>query len=147
KPGVTIEPRKLWPTAMPSLGVEVKGRIAADISAEPGRALGRLTGGGWGARLRELLSAGQADGPVPDDVFDAGVRVGGGWEWERRPAAVVTIASGSRGELVESLGARLARVGRLPLLGRVEDGGRPAGDGAAQNSAQRVRALWDRFHV
>jgi len=147
RPGVTIEPRRMWPAGMPGLGIDVRGRIAAEIAAEPGRALGRLTGAGWGGRLRELLSPAGADGPVPGDVFDAVVRVLAAWDWERRPAAIVTIASGRRPELVESLGAGLARVGRLPLLGRVEDA-RPAAPGAgSSNSAQRVRALWERFRL
>jgi ATP-dependent DNA helicase RecQ len=146
KPGVTIDPRKQWPTAMPALGIDVRGRIPATAAAEPGRALGRLAGGGWGGRLRELLSPAQADGPVPDDVFDAVVRVLATWGWAQRPAAVVTIGSHTRPQLIESLGGRLARVGRLPLLGRVE--GARGGDGAgAQNSAQRLRALWGRFRL
>src|SRR5262249_12874151 len=101
-------------------------------------------------RLRELLHPEHPDGPVPDDLFEAVVRVLAGWGWERRPAAVVTVVSRSRPQLIESLGGRLARVGRLPPLGRVAyaqpevDGGR--GDGP-QNSAQRLRALWGRFCV
>jgi ATP-dependent DNA helicase RecQ len=146
RPGVTIEPRRLWPTAMPSLGVDARGRIPAEVSAEPGRALGRLTGAGWGGRLRELLGPGAADGPVPQDVFDAVVRVLAAWKWEHRPVAVVTIASSERPQLVESLGAGLARVGRLPLLGQVEDG-RPGERAASHNSAQRVRQLWERFSL
>src|SRR5215469_16252176 len=116
RPGVTIEPRRLWPTAMPALGVDVRGRIPPELAAEEGRALGRLTSAGWGGRLREMLSPTAGDRPVPDDVFDAVVRVLAAWKWERRPVAVVTIASQGRPQLVESLGAGLARVGRLPLL-------------------------------
>ena len=147
RPGVTIEPRKQWPAAMPELGIDVRGRIPVEVAAEPGRALGRLTGAGWGSRLRELLSPARADGPVPDDVFDAVVRVLAAWNWERRPAAVLTVASGSRPQLVESLGARLARVGRLELLGRAEATWPGAPDPGSSNSAQRVRALWDRFRL
>jgi ATP-dependent DNA helicase RecQ len=146
RPGVTIEPRKQWPSGMPGLGIEVKGRIGPDIAAEPGRALGRLTGAGWGARLRQLLAPATPDGPVPDDVFDAVVRVLAAWEWERRPVGVVTVGSDARSELVESLAARLAKVGRLPLLGRVEADGPPAG-GGSQNSAHRVRGLWSRLRL
>jgi ATP-dependent DNA helicase RecQ len=146
KPGVTIEPRRQWPAAMSALGIEVRGRIPAEASAESGRALGRLSGGGWGGRLRELLSPAQGDAPVPDDVFDAVVRVLAAWGWEQRPVGVVTIGSHTRPELVESLGARLAQVGRLPLLGRVEGAPR-AGDAGAQNSAQRLRTLWERFRL
>ncbi|HKF76697.1 MAG TPA: RecQ family ATP-dependent DNA helicase [Candidatus Dormibacteraeota bacterium] len=146
RPGVTVEPRRMWPTAMPTLGIDVRGRIPAEVAAEPGRALGRLAGSGWGGRLRELLSPSSPDGPVPGDVFDAVVRVLAAWDWQRRPAAVVTIASGRRPQLVESLGAGLARVGRLPLLGRVDGGGTP-GATASHNSAQRVRELWGRFQL
>ncbi|TMC11404.1 MAG: RecQ family ATP-dependent DNA helicase [Chloroflexi bacterium] len=144
RPGVTIEPRRLWPPAMPALGVEARGRIPAELVADPGRALGRLTAAGWGGRLRDLLAPATADGPVPQDMFDAVVRVLAAWKWERRPAAIVTMASSSRPQLVESLGGGLARVGRLPLLGRVEDA-RPGERAASHNSAQRVRQLWERF--
>jgi len=41
RPGVTVEPRRMWPSAMASLGVDVKGRIAADEQAQPGRAVAR----------------------------------------------------------------------------------------------------------
>jgi ATP-dependent DNA helicase RecQ len=146
KPGLTIEPRKQWPAAMSAMGIEVRGRIPAEASAEPGRALGRLSGGGWGGRLRELLSPAQADAPVPDDVFDAVVRVLAAWGWEQRPVGVVTIESHARPQLVESLGGRLAQVGRLPLLGRVEGAERADGSGS-ENSAQRLRALWERFRL
>jgi ATP-dependent DNA helicase RecQ len=145
QPGVTIEPRRLWPTAMPALGVDVRGRIPAEVAAEEGRALGRLTSAGWGGRLRELLSPAAVDSPVPDDVFEAVVRVLAAWRWEQRPVAVVTIASSSRPQLVGSLGARLAHVGRLPLLGHIENGRPGEPPATSNNSAQRVRQLWDRF--
>jgi ATP-dependent DNA helicase RecQ len=146
RPGVVLEPRKMWPTGMPSLGVEVKGRIGPDVVAAPGRALGRLTDAGWGTRLRELLDAGCPDGPVPDDVFDAVVRVLAAWGWERRPVGVAAIASHSRPSLVDSLSERLARVGRLPLLGWIEAAGPAAEDGSA-NSAQRLHAVWERLRL
>jgi ATP-dependent DNA helicase RecQ len=147
EPGVTVEPRKLWPTAMPTLGVDVRGRIPDDLAAAPGRALGQLTGAGWGSRLRELLDPDGMDAPVPDDVFDAVVRVLATWGWERRPAAIVTIASSSRPRLIESLGVRLAGVGRLPILGQVRYAGTNGVAAGSQNSAQRLRALWGRFSV
>jgi ATP-dependent DNA helicase RecQ len=144
---VTVEPRKMWPTAMPTLGVDVRGRIPDGLAAAPGRALGQLTGTGWGARLRELLDAASPDTPVPDDVFDAVVRVLATWGWERRPAGVVTVASSSRPLLIESLGERLATVGRLPMLGRVGSASTNGAATGSQNSAQRLRVLWDRFSV
>jgi ATP-dependent DNA helicase RecQ len=49
--------------------------------------------------------------------------------------------------LVESIGARLAEVGRLPALGRVERTRDDDGASRSGNSAQRVRAVHDAFAV
>src|SRR5579875_1706505 len=64
RPGVEITPRRMWPTGMRELGVEVSGKIDPGLSAEPGRAIGRLTDLGWGPRLGALLASGgsAADG-------------------------------------------------------------------------------------
>jgi ATP-dependent DNA helicase RecQ len=139
RPGVEVAPRRMWPTGMKGEGIS--GRIPADLTAEPGRALGRLTDIGWGNRLRSLLGPDTSDGPVPDEVFQAVVAVLSSWGWEHRPAGVVAMASGTRPELVASLASRLAGIGRLPYLGRIDY----AGDGPGprrHNSAQRVRTLW-----
>jgi ATP-dependent DNA helicase RecQ len=146
RPGVEIEPRRLWPTGAATLGVALSGKIAAAEAAEPGRALGRLSDLGWGSRLRELLRPGAADADVPEDVFRAVVQVLAGWEWAQRPVAVVTLASRTRPRLVGSLGRRLAQVGRLEFLGelaRVRGG--PPGAGATSNSVQRLAAVHDAF--
>ncbi|CAM5502841.1 RecQ family ATP-dependent DNA helicase [Streptomyces viridifaciens] len=156
RPGVSFEPRRLWPTGMDALGVPLKGRIPAAEQAETGRALGRLSDIGWGNRLRTLLAEQAPDAPVPGEAVDALVAVladwargPGGWagpataEGTRldRPVGVVTMASSTRPQLVGSLGARIAEIGRLPLLGRIEyAGGRPP-QGARSNSAQRLHGL------
>jgi ATP-dependent DNA helicase RecQ len=145
RPGVELAPRVMWPTGLPAVGVGLSGRIGADERAEPGRAVGRLSDIGWGPRLRALLGEEAPDGPVPADVVDAVVAVLAAWSWEYRPAGVLTVASRSRPQLVGSLGARIAEIGRLPLLGSVE---RHGGEGASRvNSAQRVRALHAAFVV
>jgi ATP-dependent DNA helicase RecQ len=157
RPGVEVAPRKMWPAGMPSLGVEVSGKIPAGLTAEPGRALARLTDLGWGQRLRGLFASWAVgnepvpgepvpDEPVPDEMVDAVVRVLAAWDWARRPAGVVTVPSRSRPRLVASLGERIAALGRLPYLGQLERVG--VGPAAAQyNSAQRLRALWTAFAV
>ncbi|MCZ2527266.1 RecQ family ATP-dependent DNA helicase [Streptomyces sp. HB2AG] len=160
RPGTEVEPRRMWPTGLPAIGVELKGRIPADEQALPGRALGRLSDIGWGNRLRPLLTEGAADAPVAPDVVDAVVRVladwakgPGGWASGepgavQRPAGVVTVASVSRPQLVGSLGRRIAEVGRMPLLGEVELTEEAAGRRLPRsNSAQRVRALHEAFAV
>ncbi len=144
RPGIEVPPRKMWPTGMRELGVDVAGKIPAGLSAEPGRALGRLTDLGWGPRLRALLADGAPDGPVPDDLVEAVVKVLAAWDWADRPAGVLTVASRSRPQLVGSLGQRIAEIGRIPYLGEI--GSTTARPAAAQyNSAQRLRALWSAF--
>ncbi len=146
RPGVAIEPRRLWPTGASTLGVPVSGKIAPAEAAEPGRALGRLSDLGWGIRLRELLHA--DDGDVPEDVFRAVIQVLADWDWAQRPAVVVGLASRSRPRLVGTLAARLAQVGRLEFLGELPRvGGGPPGAAATSNSVQRLAAVWDAFVV
>ncbi|MET8947299.1 RecQ family ATP-dependent DNA helicase [Streptomyces sp. NPDC004542] len=150
--GVEVEPRRMWPTGLAAIGIELRGRIPAAEQAAPGRALGRLSDIGWGNRLRPMFAPGAPDAPVPDDVAQAVVGVladwakgPGGWapgasDAQDRPVGVVTVASRTRPQLIRSVGARIAEIGRLPLLGSVGY----AGDvprASRSNSAQRLKAL------
>ncbi|MFG2003129.1 RecQ family ATP-dependent DNA helicase [Spirillospora sp. NPDC048911] len=139
RPGVDVAPRRMWPTAVKD-DLGVSGRIGPDIVAEQGRALGRLTDIGWGNRLRELLAEGAPDTEIPDEMFGAVVKVLSAWNWTERPTGVVTIGSRTRPRLVESLGRRIAEIGRLPHLGEFV----PLGDPIPRrhNSAQRLRSVW-----
>ncbi|GIG60423.1 hypothetical protein Lfu02_47950 [Longispora fulva] len=140
KPGVELEPRKLWPT-----GAAAKGKIPAGELAASGRAVGRLSDLGWGPRLRELT---RVDGPVPDDVFAAVIDVLKSWGWSQRPTSVVAIPSRTRPQLVSTLARRLATVGRLTDLGDLTRvGGGPPGAYADANSAHRLGAVWEAFEV
>jgi ATP-dependent DNA helicase RecQ len=148
RPGVGIEPRKMWPSGMKDLKVAgASGKIPAGLLAEPGRALGRLTDIGWGPALRALLADGAPDGPAGDQVVAAVVKVLAAWGWEERPAGVVTLPSRTRPLLIASLGEQVARIGRLPYLGSlayaVPDGPGPR----RYNSAQRLAALWTALAV
>ena len=145
RPGVEVEPRRMWPTGMSAAGIDLSGKIPAGQLAETGRALGRLSDVGWGTRLRAVLA--EPDAEVPDDVVGAVVQVLKGWGWETRPTGVVAVPSRSRPLLVGSLAARLAEVGRLPLLGTL-DLLRDVPPGAGRsNSAQRVKAVRGTFGV
>ncbi|GAA1373331.1 RecQ family ATP-dependent DNA helicase [Streptomyces beijiangensis] len=160
RPGVEVDPRKMWPTGLAAVGVDLKGRIPLGEQASTGRALGRLSDIGWGNRLRPMFAAQAPDGPVPDAVVDAMVTVladwargPGGWasgdpDAPPRPAGVVTIASHSRPDLIGSLGRRIAEVGRMPLLGELGYAPETADQRIMpSNSAQRVRALHSAFIV
>jgi ATP-dependent DNA helicase RecQ len=146
RPGVTVEPRRMWPSGMKDLGVEAAGKIPAALTAEPGRALGRLTDIGWGGMLRALLAEDAPDEAVTEPVVAAAIKVLAAWDWAQRPAGIVTLPSRTRPRLITSLGRRLAEVGRLPYLGALGY----AGDGPGprrHNSAQRLSSLWRAFDV
>ncbi|MGW3950635.1 RecQ family ATP-dependent DNA helicase [Streptomyces sp. NPDC004752] len=160
RPGVEVEPRRMWPTGMPALGIDLKGRIPAGEQSSIGRALGRLSDIGWGNRLRPLLAENARDGLVPDDVLRAAVAVladwarsPGGWapnvtDASARPVGVVAVPSLARPQLVGSLAQGIATIGRLPFLGTLTYTG-PSGAHAARrsNSAQRLRGLSATFTV
>jgi ATP-dependent DNA helicase RecQ len=142
RPGVEVEPRKMWPTGMKELGIDASGKIPAARTAAPGRSLGRLTDVGWGTTLRALLAEGAPDEPVTAQLTDALVKVLAAWDWAQRPVSVVTMPSRTRPLLVGSLGTRIAAIGRLTYLGALGYA-TPDGPGPRRhNSAQRLASLW-----
>ena len=147
RPGVQVEPRRMWPTGLKALGLDVAGKIPATQTAEPGRAIGRLTDIGWGSMLRTLLAEGAPDEPVTEPVMAAAIKVLAAWDWAQRPAGVLTLPSRTRPRLITSFGQRLASVGRLPYLGALAYTG-DAGPGPRRhNSAQRLSSLWHVLEV
>jgi ATP-dependent DNA helicase RecQ len=142
RPGIDVSPRKLWPTGLAALNVPLSGKIGPDQAAAEGRAVARLTDIGWGTRLRELLKAPDQD--VPDDVFQACVRVLAAWTWAERPVAVAAVGSRTRPRLVASVADRLAEIGRLRRLGTLRSDG---SDAHPPNSARRVAQVWSTLSV
>lgn len=144
RPGVPVEPRKMWPTALASLGIDWKGRISE--AAEEGRVVARLTDLGYGGALRELFRAETPDGPVPVELVRAVVEVLGDW----RPTVdgIVHVESASRPTLVADLAAGLSRYLKVPVLGTlaIVDPDVAPGQGQA-NSAQRVAAVGRRYDL
>lgn len=147
KVGVVVEPRTQWPTGAPRLGVDVKGRIAAEERGEPGRVVARLTDLGWGGRMRELFAAGAADTEVDDDLMGACVRVLRDWGWAQRPTGIVVMPSHRRPALVRSLAEGVGALGRLPVLGALDLHPDAPVETAGGNSAYRLAAVWGRFGV
>ncbi|MCW2835796.1 MAG: ATP-dependent helicase RecQ [Nocardioides sp.] len=148
RPGVGLEPRKMWPTALANLGLELKGKIADGPTA--GRAIARLTDLGHGQALRALFRVGVEDGPVPAPLTVALMAVMKDWsaDWQERPVAIVGIESSRRPQLVGDLATGLSRVMKLPIVGRyaIVDPSVAPGQGAA-NSAQRVAAIHRRYRL
>ncbi len=139
RPGVPIEPRKLWPTGLSALGVDRSGRIKQP--AEEGRAIARLTDLGHGTALRELFRAGD-DAPtaVPVPLVHAVVAMLA--DWRPAPDVIVVTESETRGALVADLADGLSRYLQRPIVGRwaITDPSVLPGQGAT-NSAQRVAAV------
>jgi len=144
RPGVVIEPRKMWPTALANLGVELKGKIAGPPS--PGRAVARLTDLGHGQALRALFAPATLDGPVPLPLAKAVVTVLGDW----RPSidAIVVVESATRPTLTADLADGLSRYLKVPIAGRWAITDPDVGHGqGAMNSAQRVSAVGRRYRL
>jgi ATP-dependent DNA helicase RecQ len=142
RPGVVVEPRKMWPTALANLGIELKGKIGE--AADEGRAVARLTDLGYGQALRELFATGVEDGPVPVPLVRAVVEVLGDW---RPPVdAIVVVESLTRPLLTADLADGLSRYLRVPVVGRyaIVNPDVAPGQGSS-NSAQRVAAVGRRY--
>jgi ATP-dependent DNA helicase RecQ len=135
----------MWPSAMPNLGVDVRGKIPPVEQAEAGRAVARLTDLGFGPAVRAAVGPEVPDAEVSDALVQAAIKVLASWEWAERPACVVAVGSHRRPRLVSSLAARLATVGRLDDLGTVEHRGASA-EGRS-NSALRLRDVWSGYDV
>ncbi|MCF6378380.1 DEAD/DEAH box helicase [Nocardioides KLBMP 9356] len=142
RPGVAVEPRKMWPTALANLGLDLKGKIAE--GAETGRAVARLTDLGHGQSLRALFREDTPDGPVPPPLAQAVMEVMKDWapEWESRPDAIVVVESATRPTLSRDLADGLSRVMQVPVVGTwaIRDHAVPPRAGQT-NSAQRVAAV------
>ena len=140
RPGVVLEPRKMWPTALKNLDLDLSGKIK-DGAAE-GRVVARLTDLGHGGSLRALFAG--EDGPVPVPLARAVVEVL--TDWRPSPVAIVHVDSARRPTLVRDLAAGLSRYLGVPVVGRfaITDPGVDPERGAS-NSAQRVAAVTRRF--
>jgi ATP-dependent DNA helicase RecQ len=155
--GGVLEARLQWPSGMDRLGVPVKGKLKPGEGLAEGRVLARLTDLGWGGALRALFAAGAEDRPVDPGMLQACVQVlrewgagdarTTGWSGVGRPAAIVSIPSRSKPQLVESLAKGISEIGRIPYLGGLQlaHGGPTGGRGG--NSAYRLAGVWDRLVV
>jgi ATP-dependent DNA helicase RecQ len=144
RPGVVVEPRAMWPTALANLGLELRGRIGD--AAEPGRAVARLTDLGHGQALRELFAEPPIDQRVPDGLVQAVVEVL--HDWRPHVDGIVVVESATRPILTSDLAEGLSRFLKKPVVGRwaIADPTVEPGQGA-MNSAQRVAAVTRRYRL
>jgi ATP-dependent DNA helicase RecQ len=137
---LVLSPRLQWPQGISGL----RGRIPEQLRVQKGRALATLGGPGWGPVVRELLAS---DGPVPDELLEAVVRVLGRWDWPERPAWVTFVPSSRHPKLVQDLAERIAEVGRLPLHNILERTRKGPPQLEMANSAHQCRNVHGAFAV
>ncbi len=144
RPGVVVEPRVMWPTALGKLGLDLSGRIKDN--AVPGRAVARLTDLGHGQALRELFAEPATDQRVPERLVRAVIEVL--HDWRPHVDGIVVVESATRPTLTADLADGLARFLKKPLVGRwaIVDPSVEPGRGA-MNSAQRVAAVTRRYRL
>ena len=151
--GVPVEPRASWPSGLDRLlgAGAPKGRIPEGERAAEGRVIARMSDLGWAVPLRELLRTDEdgrpVDAVVPERIGGRIVEVLKDWDWQQRPAAVVAVPSTTRPQLVGSLAAGIATIGRLEDLGALDLSPDAAPLRGGGNSAFRVADLWERFAV
>ncbi len=148
RPGVAIEPRKMWPTALGNLGLDLKGKITS--GPVEGRAIARLTDLGHGQALRSLFREDTPDAAVPPSLTQALLAVMKDWSstWPARPQAIIFVESATRPTLTRDLAGGLSRVMRIPIVGSWAIVNPDIAPGAGQaNSAQRVAAVSRRFDL
>jgi len=110
--GVEVEPRKMWPSGLAALGLDVRGKLPPHELAEPGRAVARLDGLGWSGPLRELFTPGAPDGELPVPLRRAAARVLDDWAAirEASPEATPEDPDGAAASLEGSAGPAPARL-------------------------------------
>ena len=173
RPGVEVEPRKMWPSGLATLGLDLKGRIAPTEQASSGRAVARLDGLGWSAPLRELFAPSTPDGEVPVPLRRAAARVLDDWDAIRAGAqdtgsgeqgassdstarderrllveGVVAVRSVTRPQLTYHLASGLASYLGVPLVGSVGPASGAEEPGRHDvNSAMRLAGVAKRLRL
>ncbi|WP_277212880.1 RecQ family ATP-dependent DNA helicase [Isoptericola croceus] len=170
RPGVEVEPRKMWPSGLATLGLDVKGKIPEAERAETGRAVARFDGLGWSGPVRELFAPTTPDGETPPALRTAAARVLDDWDAIRagggdddevdggagsdgpdRPLlveGVVAVRSVTRPRLTYHLANGLASYLGVPLIGAV--GPVPGAEEPGRhdvNSAMRLAGVAQRLRL
>ncbi|ANC30522.1 ATP-dependent DNA helicase RecQ [Isoptericola dokdonensis DS-3] len=159
RPGVEVEPRKMWPSGLATLGLDLKGKIPDGERAEVGRAVARFDGLGWSGPVRELFAPRTPDGETPAALRTAAARVLDDWSAIRGEApedgeapllveGVVAVRSVTRPQLTYHLANGLASYLGVPLIGAV--GPVPGSEEPGRhdvNSAQRLAGVARRLRL
>ena len=132
-----IEPRRQWPAGgMPQY--RLRGRIAVNLRAQPGKALCVWGDAGWGGLVRRGK---YRDGHFDDELVEACVRLVRGWNPQPEPAWVTSIPSLRHPDLVPDFARRLASALNLPFNAVLEKIDNRPEQKTMANSAQQARNI------
>ncbi|TCC47838.1 ATP-dependent DNA helicase RecQ [Kribbella capetownensis] len=138
-----LEPRKMWPGG----AFGAKGRIPAELMAEPGRSLIYADAPEWREVLRATLNA---DAELPAEPVEAlksgAVAALSRWRssWSGRPEVVVPLPAAGHGRLTSAIADHVASVGHLD---RAELTINPTGFTDELSSAEEAKVWRDGLHV
>jgi ATP-dependent DNA helicase RecQ len=132
-----IEPRKQWPAGgMPQY--RLTGRIAAELQAQPGKALCIWGDAGWGSLVRQGK---YHDGHFADELVEACAVLVRQWNPQPAPVWVSCIPSLRHPDLVPDFAQRLAAVLNLPFDTALEKTDNRAEQKTMANSTQQARNI------
>lgn len=147
-----VPARRRWPSGLDRLGHHRRGNIGPDRAAARGRALAGADRSGFGGPVGALLEVVRSDPSVTvaelpqfDEVVDGLVGLLARWDWEARPATIVTMPSATYGTLTRAIADRVGALGRLPVrhdvLGAHEAPAQGTMSNSAHQAANALRAL------
>jgi ATP-dependent DNA helicase RecQ len=130
-----IEPRKAWPGGgLPHYGLT--GRIAADLQAQPGKALCIWGDAGWGALVR---TGKYTDGRFDDQLVTACAALVCEWQPVPAPTWATCVPSLRHPSLVQGFAKRLANALGLPFLAALTKSDERPEQKTMANSMQQAR--------
>jgi ATP-dependent DNA helicase RecQ len=137
-----IEPRKQWPSGGMFEGE--RGRIAAELRAEEGRALCKWGDAGFG----DLVRDGKRDGQFADRLVEAAAElIQRRWRPAPAPEWITCVPSRRHPALVPDLARRLAARLGLPFVEPIRKVRDTESQKTRQNSFQQVQNLENAFAV
>jgi ATP-dependent DNA helicase RecQ len=139
-----IQPRKSWPSgqALPEHGF--KGRIAADLQAEEGRALSIWGDAGWGALVRKGRNR---DERFSDDLVEGCLQLLRTWQPSPAPTWLTCVPSIAHPDLVPDFTRRLAASLGLRFVPAVEKIRDNPSQRDMENSFQQAHNLDGVFYI
>jgi ATP-dependent DNA helicase RecQ len=138
-----IEPRAMWPAdALPIYGW--RGRIAAELRAEPGRALCILNDSGWGSLVRRGKDE---EGRFTEELVEALAGLIRSRRLIPPPTWLTCVPSRNRPRLVADLASRVAGRLNLPSVSAVRQVRDTAPQDDLENSWQKAHNLDGAFQI